>query len=54
MGKKRNEYRIVVGEPEGKRLLRRPRWMWEDNIDIVGEIIGFYEKYSSKEATRKA
>jgi hypothetical protein len=25
MGEKRNEYRILVGKPEVKRLLRRPR-----------------------------
>jgi hypothetical protein len=31
MGKKRHAYRILVGEPEGKRLLGRPRHGWEDN-----------------------
>jgi hypothetical protein len=25
-------YRVLVGKPEGKRLLRRPRLRWEDNI----------------------
>jgi hypothetical protein len=34
MGKKRNSYRILVGKPEGKRPLRRPSLMWEDNIKI--------------------
>jgi hypothetical protein len=34
MGEKRNAYRILVGKPEGKRLLRRPRRRWEDNIRI--------------------
>jgi hypothetical protein len=29
---KRNAYRILVGKPEGKRPLGRPRRMWVDNI----------------------
>jgi hypothetical protein len=33
-GEKRNAYRILVGKPEGKRSLRRPRRRWEDNIII--------------------
>jgi hypothetical protein len=28
----RNAYNILVGKPEGKRPLRRPRHRWEDNI----------------------
>jgi hypothetical protein len=33
---KRNTYtrRILVGKPEGKRAVRRPRRRWEDNIKI--------------------
>jgi hypothetical protein len=34
MGEKRNAYRILVGKPEGKRLLRRPRRRWVDNIKM--------------------
>jgi hypothetical protein len=30
MGTKRNAYRILVGKPEGKRPLGRPRSRWED------------------------
>jgi hypothetical protein len=29
-----NSYRILVGKPEGKRPLGRPRRMWEDNIKM--------------------
>jgi hypothetical protein len=39
MGEKRNAYRILVGKPEGKRTLGRPRHRWVDNIKIdLGEI----------------
>jgi hypothetical protein len=38
MGETRNAYRILVGKPEGKRSLRRPRRRWVDNIKIdLGE-----------------
>jgi len=33
MGKKRGVYRVLVGEPEGKRLLGRLMRRWEDNIN---------------------
>jgi hypothetical protein len=32
MGKKRNAYRLLVGKPEGKKPLGRPRRSWVDNI----------------------
>jgi hypothetical protein len=32
MGELRNAYRTLVGNPEGKRLLGRPRCRWVDNI----------------------
>jgi hypothetical protein len=34
IGAKRNAYRILVGKPEGKRLLGRPRRKWVDNIKM--------------------
>jgi hypothetical protein len=39
LGDKRNAYRILVGKPEGKRPLGRPRRRWVDNIKLdLGEI----------------
>jgi hypothetical protein len=34
MGEKRNVYRLLVGKPEGKRPLGKPRRRWIDNIKI--------------------
>jgi hypothetical protein len=39
MGEKRNAYRLLVGKPEGKRPLGRPRRRWGDNIRMdLGEV----------------
>jgi hypothetical protein len=39
MGEKRNAYRLLVGKPDGKRLLGRPRCRWMDNIRMdLGEV----------------
>jgi hypothetical protein len=39
MGNKRNAYRLLVGKPEGKRPLGRPRRRWVDNIRMdLGEV----------------
>jgi hypothetical protein len=32
MGEMKNAYKILVGKPEGKTPLGRPRPRWEDNI----------------------
>jgi hypothetical protein len=32
MGEERDVYRVLVGKPEGRRPLGRPRRRWEDNI----------------------
>jgi hypothetical protein len=34
MGEGRSAYRVLVGKPEGKRLLGRPGYRWEDNIKL--------------------
>jgi hypothetical protein len=34
MGKKRNAYRILVGKPEGKTPLGRPRCRWVENVKM--------------------
>jgi hypothetical protein len=41
VGETRNAYRILVGKPETKRELGRPRHMWEDNIRIHLRKIGW-------------
>jgi hypothetical protein len=58
MGEGRGVYRVLVGRPEGKRPLGRPRRRWEDNIKLdlrdrwgeldsaglgQGPMAGFYE-----------
>ena len=39
-GQKRGVYRIVVGKPEGKRPLGRPRRRWEDDIKMGLQEVG--------------
>jgi hypothetical protein len=34
MGEGRGVYRVLVGKPERRRLLGRPRLRWEDNIKM--------------------
>jgi hypothetical protein len=41
IGKKRNAYRILVGTPEGKKPLGRPRRRWVDNIKTDLKEIGW-------------
>jgi hypothetical protein len=39
MGEKRNAYRLLVGKPEGRRPVGRPRRRWVDNIRMdLGEV----------------
>ena len=37
----RNAYRVLVGKPEGKRPLGRPRRRWEDNIKMDLREVGY-------------
>ncbi|KAJ4434105.1 hypothetical protein ANN_16425 [Periplaneta americana] len=41
MGESRNAYRVLVGRPEGKRPLGRPRRRWEDNIKMNLREVGY-------------
>jgi hypothetical protein len=57
MGEGRDVYRVLVGRPEGKKLLGRPRYRWEHNIKMTlgrwgkldsacsgqGQMVGFCE-----------
>jgi hypothetical protein len=40
MGERRCVYRILVGKPEGKRPLERPRRRWENNIKMDLQEVG--------------
>ena len=41
MGEMRSVYRVLVGKPEGKRLLGKPRRRWEDNVKMDLQEVGF-------------
>jgi len=40
MGEERGVYRVLLGKPEGKRPLRRPRRRWVDNIRMDLQQVG--------------
>ena len=40
MGEERGVHRVLVGKPEGKRPLERPRRRWEDNMMDLKEMGG--------------
>jgi len=40
-GERRGVYRVLVGKPEGKRLLGRPNRKWEDNIKRHFQEVGY-------------
>ncbi|KAJ4444220.1 hypothetical protein ANN_06011 [Periplaneta americana] len=44
MGESRNAYRVIVGRPEGKRPLGRPRRRWEDNIKMDLREVGYDDR----------
>ena len=39
-GKRKGLYRVLVGKPEGKGPLRRPRHRWDDNIKMDLQEVG--------------
>jgi hypothetical protein len=41
MGEKRSAYRILVGRPEGREPLGRPRRRWQDNIKMDLQEVGW-------------
>jgi hypothetical protein len=41
MGERRGAYRALVGKPEGRRPLGRPRRRWEDNIKMDLRKVGW-------------
>ncbi|KAJ4443480.1 hypothetical protein ANN_05152 [Periplaneta americana] len=44
MGESRNAYRMLVGRPEGKIPLGRPRRRWEDNIKMDLREVGYVDR----------
>jgi len=45
MGERGGEYRVLVGEPQGKRPLGRPRRRWEDNTRMDLQEVRWGEMY---------
>jgi hypothetical protein len=41
MGEERKVYKVLVGKPEGKRPLGRPKRRWEDGIRMALREIGW-------------
>jgi hypothetical protein len=48
MGEMRNVYRILVGKPEGKRLLGRPRHRQEDSFRMGLKEVGWEDSSCSR------
>jgi len=45
MGEERGVYRVLVGKPEARRPLGRPRSRWVDNIDrVVAELEAWFNR----------
>jgi hypothetical protein len=41
MGERRNVYRVLMGKPEGKRPIGKPRRRWKDGIRMALREIGW-------------
>ena len=49
MEERRGAYRVLVGRPEGKRPLGRPRHRWEENIKMALQEVGWMDmKWTDK------
>jgi len=58
MRERRGVYRVLVGEPEGKRPLGRPRPRWEDNIktdlqEVGCRVVDWMELAQDRESWRE-
>ena len=42
MGERRGAYRVLVGKPEGRRPLGRPKCRWENNIKMGLQEMGWW------------
>jgi len=40
-GERRGAYKGLLGKPEGKRPLGRPRRIWENNIKMAIQVVGW-------------
>jgi len=45
MGERKRAYRVLVGKPEGKRSMGRPRRRWVDNIRMDLQWVGYGYMY---------
>ena len=54
MGEGRGVYRVLVGKPEGRRPLGRPRHRWEDNTEmnlkeVRCRVMGWFEQAQDRD-----
>jgi hypothetical protein len=58
MGEDRGVHRVLVGKPEGKRTLGRPRRRWKDKIKMdlqeVGGVRGYWKELAQDRDRRRA
>ena len=53
MGEERGMYRVLVGKPEGRRPLGRPRRRWAGHVARMGEESGVYRFFVGKPGGRR-
>jgi len=53
VGKRSGVHRVLVGKPEGKRPLGRPRRRWEDNIKMDFKEVGLKGEWTGSSRLRK-